>query len=135
MVGSDNEEIERMRQKLQEKLIKRAELKLLTSENEKDIKSCQSFLDFLLGTPFDEISSPRTISQILTEILKEANRPLHARELVEALRRGYPGFENTGHQTVTGALIRNVNKGKRFKRVAPNVYDVLKEGEENSRQK
>jgi hypothetical protein len=131
MVVRNNEEVERIQQKLKERLVMRKELKSSTSENEKEIKQLESYLAFLIGKPVGEISTPNSIPIILLEILKTAGRPLHAKELVEALRRSYPGYENTAHQTVTGALIRYVNNKKRFKRVAPNVYDVLKEDEEN----
>lgn len=124
MVVKNDEEARRVMQEILERRALRKEIKAKQLENDRRLKSLESLHAYLTGNP--ESAGAQNIPEILEKILRESRRPLHAKILVEAVRR-FPGFEETAHQTVTGALIRLTNQGKRFTRVAPNTYDVLKE--------
>lgn len=128
MVFREEQEIERVKGGIQEKLAERRELKLALAKNDEDMRALEGYLAYLLGKPVSEISVVKSIPQNLAGILRNKGHPMRAKELLTELRR-IPGLENTAMQTLTGALIRYVNKGKKFQRVAPNTYWVLEEGE------
>lgn len=122
MVVRNDDEAQQAMEEILERRALRKELKAKQLENDRKLKSLESLYSYLTGNPDGPWA--QSIPELLEKILRDAQRPLHAKLLVEAVRR-FPGFEETGHQTVTGALIRLTNQGKRFKRVAPNTYDIL----------
>ncbi len=123
MVVKNKAEIEQLKIQIQEKLVKRRKLKSDLTELDKDLQTLENYLAYLLGKPVSEISGIKSIPDHLENILRSKGHSMSAKELVAAITK-IPGLEQTAQQTVTGALIRYVNKGKRFIRTAPNTYDV-----------
>lgn len=125
MVVPNEEEIARVRIRITELLTRDRELKAELKENSRNILAAEQYLASLLGTTVSEISSVKSITDHLEETLRRENRPMKAQQLLEVIQ-AIPGLENTALPTITTNLIRNSNKGKRFKKVAPNTYEVLK---------
>ncbi len=70
--------------------------------------------------PQNKLRSPDAIEMVLTE----KGGPMKALEITDALRR--MGFYNINKQAVTSTLVRHHQKGKRFVRVGPNEFDLIK---------
>ncbi len=98
-------------------------------ENDRDLQALENYYAHLVGKAVKEISAIKSIPDHLEGILRNKGHPMKAVDLTAAISQ-IPGFEQTAQQTVTGALIRYVNKGKRFIRTAPNTYYILEEGKE-----
>ncbi|MCD9186295.1 MAG: winged helix-turn-helix domain-containing protein [Pyrinomonadaceae bacterium] len=128
---TNEEEVMQVRQRIEEFLAKDRQLKAELKENNRNIQIAEEYLAHLLGKQVSEISSVKSITDHLEDILRANMRPMKAQELWEMIR-AITGLENTALPTVTTALIRNSNKGKRFEKVAPNTYELLiKKEEEN----
>lgn len=125
MAITNEDEVMRVKQRIENFLAKDRQLKAELKENSRNIQIAEEYLAQLLGKQVSEISSVKSITDYLEDILRANMRPMKAQELWENIRR-IPGLENTALPTVTTALIRNANKGKRFKKVAPNTYEALK---------
>lgn len=131
MTMTNEEEVMQVRQRIEEFLAKDRQLKAELKENNRNIQIAEEYLAHLLGKQVSEISSVKSITDHLEDILRANMRPMKAQELWEMIR-AITGLENTALPTVTTALIRNSNKGKRFEKVAPNTYELLiKKEEEN----
>lgn len=130
MAITNEDEVMRVRQRIENFLAKDRQLKAELKENSRDIQIAEEYLAHLLGKQVSEISSVKSITDHLEDLLLANNRAMKAQELWENIR-AIPGLENTALPTVTTALIRNSNKAKRFKKVAPNTYELLakKEGD------
>jgi predicted PilT family ATPase len=129
MAMTNEDEVMRVRQRIEEFLAKDRQLKTELKENSRNIQIAEEYLAHLLGKQVSEISSVKSITDCLENILRANNRAMKAQELWEMIR-SIPGLENTALPTITTALIRNSNKGKRFKKVAPNTYELLTKKEE-----
>lgn len=114
----------RVKQRIENFLAKDRQLKAELKENSRNIQIAEEYLAHLLGKQVSEISSVKSITDHLEDLLFANMRPMKAQELWEMIR-AIPGLENTALPTITTALIRNSNKGKRFKKVAPNTYELL----------
>ena len=121
---TDKEEIERVKQRIEKLLEKDRRLKFRLKRNGEDLSNAENYLASLLRKPVSEITSVKSITDHLEEILRRNERPMKAQELWEWIR-DIPGLLGTGLPTVTTALIRNANKGKRFRKTAPNTYELL----------
>ena len=128
-ITSNEEEVMRVRQRIEEFLAKDRQLKTELKENSRNIQIAEEYLANLLGKPVSEISSVKSITDHLEDILRANMCAMKAQELWERIR-AIPGLENTALPTVTTALIRNSNKGKRFIKVTPNTYEALKKEED-----
>lgn len=124
MVMTNEEEINRVKTRIEEFLANDRQLKLKLKENSKDLAIAENYLASLLKKPVSEVTSIKSITDHLEEILRKNNRAMKAQELVQEIQT-IPGLFNTALTTVTTTLIRNSNKDKRFKKVAPNTYEVL----------
>ncbi len=122
----DEEEINRVKARIQKLLAKERRLKFMLKENNRDIASTENYLASLMRKPISEITSVKSITDHLEEILRQNDRPMKAQELWEKICE-IPGLANTALTTVTTTLIRYANKGKRFNKVAPNTYEIRKE--------
>ena len=71
MVISDNEEIIRVRSRIEELLTKDRELKAEIKENNRNIEIAEEYLASLLGTTVSEISSVKSIGDHLEEALRK----------------------------------------------------------------
>lgn len=130
MLIPNKEEVARVRLRIKEFLSKGRKLKAELKENDRNIMIAEQYLASLLGTTVSQISSVKSITDHLEEILLRENRPMKAQELLERICE-IPGLEHTVLPTITTNLIRNSNKGKRFRKVLPNTYEALKEEEED----
>lgn len=129
MVVKNKAEIERVEIEIQEKLVERRNLKSALTKNDSDIQTLENYMAYLVGKPVSEISVIKSIPDHLEDILREKAHPTKAKDLWIAIRE-IDGLENTALQTITGALIRYVNKGKRFTRTGPNTYYVMEENKQ-----
>ena len=127
MVMTNEEEINRVKTRIEEFLAKDRELKVKLKENSRNLTITEEYLASLLHKPVSEITSVKSITDHLEEILREGGRAMKAQELWEKIQQ-VPGLASTALTTVTTTLIRNANKGKRFNKVAPNTYELKKEG-------
>jgi hypothetical protein len=59
-------------------------------------------------------------------ILQEANQPMHAKELCQHLREG--GMHIRG-KTPTTSVATSLKRDRRFQKVAPNTFEILKDGD------
>lgn len=124
MAITNEDEVMRVKQRIENFLAKDRQLKAELKENSRNIQIAEEYLAHLLGKQVSEISSVKSITDHLEDLLFANMRPMKAQELWEMIR-AIPGLENTALPTITTALIRNSNKGKRFKKVAPNTYELL----------
>ncbi len=70
--------------------------------------------------------SKKSIPDLLEEILRGSEKPMHIKELTWWLKLNYQ-MPTIATQTVSGALTRYANQGKRFKRVGKNTFTLLDE--------
>lgn len=129
MVVKNKAEIERVQIEIQEKLVKHRNLKSALTENGNALQALENYLAYLMEKPVSEISVIKSIPDHLEAILRTNGSPMKAKDLWIAIRE-IDGLENTALQTITGALIRYVNKGKRFTRPAPNTYYVKEDNKD-----
>ncbi len=125
MVTVSKEENNRVKARIEEFLANDRRLKTELKGNSRNLQIAEEYLASLLGTTVSEISSVKSITDHLEEILRQHNRPMKAQELWEKICE-IPGLSNTALTTVTTTLIRYANRGKRFNKVAPNTYELLK---------
>lgn len=130
MVMTNEEEITRVKLRITEFLAKDRKLKAEIKENKKYLDITEKYLASLLGKSVKEITKVKSITDHLEDILDKHGRPMKAQELLEKIQN-IPGLVETALPTVTTTLIRNSNKGKRFRKTAPNTYELLKKMEEN----
>lgn len=126
MVMTNEEEINRVKTRIEEFLAKDRELKVKLKENSRNLMIAEEYLASLMHKPVSEITSVKSITDHLEKILREGGRAMKAQELWEKIQQ-VPGLASTALTTVTTTLIRNANKGKRFNKVAPNTYELKKE--------
>lgn len=129
MVEKNKAEIASVQLKIQGKLAKRYKHRAAIAAIDADVQALESYLAYLTGKTVGEISVSKSLGDHLAEILRNKGRPMHVKDLLENLRQLNPGLAHTALQTVTGILIRNSNKKKRFKRIGPNIYDILEEND------
>lgn len=130
MPTPNKEEIVRVKIRITQLLARDRDLKSKFKRNKKDLESAEIYLASLLGKSVKEITKVKSITDWLEEILRRKGQAMKAQELLEEIQL-IPGLEKTNLPTVTTALIRNSNKGKRFKKVAPNTYELLMKEEED----
>jgi hypothetical protein len=120
-----------------DRLIKREkeekkELERLLNDKNRSLQSLYRTRAELKGENYNFSTSPRTrsgkaIPDHLEDILRERG-PKHVMELKEILYKEKD--IDAGKQTISGALIRYTNQGRRFKRSGANVFDILEDKEE-----
>lgn len=130
MPTPNKEEIVRVKIRITQLLARDRDLKSKLKRNKKDLESAEIYLASLLGKSVKEITKVKSITDWLEETLRRKGQAMKAQELLEEIQL-IPGLEKTNLPTVTTALIRNSNKGKRFKKVAPNTYELLMKEEED----
>jgi hypothetical protein len=67
--------------------------------------------------------SSRSQLDIVLDLLKEANRPLHITEIVEQAHKRFA--QKLDRESLVSALSKRVARGDRFKRTAPNTFGAL----------
>lgn len=105
----------------------RDRLKELLREKERTLNILYKARAELKGDDYSIVTaSEKSIPDHLENLLRE-HGPQHVKVLKKMLltEKGV----DTGKQTVSGALIRYSNQGRRFKRVGPNVFDILEDDE------
>lgn len=122
---TSEEEINRVKTRIEEFLAEDRELKVKLKENSRNLTIAEEYLASLMHKPVSEVTSVKSIADHLEEILRENGRVMKAQELWEKIQQ-VPGLASTALTTVTTTLIRNANKGKRFEKSAPNTYELLK---------
>jgi len=71
-------------------------------------------------------SKPKlTIADVVEDILRKAEKPLHMDDIVAALRKR-SNFHQIAKETVTTALWRLAKQKRRFRNVAPNTFELMK---------
>lgn len=87
---------------------------------EDELKSLRHTWQILTGAPTADPTLSKSIPDLIEEVLKNYGA-LHVNEILKHL-----GDYNVrpSRQTVSGALIRYVKAGRRFRRVGPNQFDV-----------
>jgi 2-C-methyl-D-erythritol 4-phosphate cytidylyltransferase len=68
--------------------------------------------------------SGKSVSEAAYEMLREANRPMHAKELVQRLVEG--GLQIKGKTPLT-SVATSLKRDKRFKKVGPNTFEALEQ--------
>ena len=68
--------------------------------------------------------SGTSVSEAAYEMLREANRSMHAKELVQRLVEG--GLQIKGKTPLT-SVATSLKRDKRFKKVGPNTFEALEE--------
>ena len=68
--------------------------------------------------------SGKSVSEAAYEMLREANRAMHAKELVQRLVEG--GLQIKGKTPLT-SVATSLKRDKRFKKVGPNTFEALEE--------
>lgn len=126
MTIRDEEEIARVKLRIDQFLEKGRELKVKVRENDKALEIAENYLASLLRKSVKEITRVKSITDHLEDILRKNNRPMKAQKLLEKLHE-IPGLMMTTLPTVTTTLIRNSKDGKRFEKVAPNTYKLREE--------
>jgi hypothetical protein len=130
MVTPNKEEIVKVKIRITQLLARDRDLKSKLKKNKKDLESAEIYLASLLGKSVKEITKVKSITDWLEDILRRKGLAMKAQELLEEIQL-IPGLEKTNLPTVTTALIRNSNKARRFKKVAPNTYELLTKEEGN----
>jgi hypothetical protein len=64
----------------------------------------------------------KSVPEAAYEILRESNRPMHAKELVQRLIEG--GLQIKGKTPLT-SIATSLKRDKRFKKVGPNTFEAL----------
>ncbi|MCX5724705.1 MAG: winged helix-turn-helix domain-containing protein [Nitrospirae bacterium] len=68
--------------------------------------------------------SGKSVAEAAYEMLREANRPMHAKELVQRLVEG--GLQIKGKTPLT-SVATSLKRDKRFRKVGPNTFEALEE--------
>ena len=131
MVVTNEEEINRVKIRIKKFLDNDRRLKSELKENSRYLAIAESYLASLMQKPVSEVTSVKSITDHLEDILRQNNRAMKAQELWENITQ-IPGLADTALTTVTTTLIRYANKGKRFEKVAPNTYEIKREAICNS---
>lgn len=116
----NNLETVRIDKLLEEARAEEKDLKIRLSNVQSKIKSLSETRALLRG----EDSQQKSIPDALEEILHKRGKA-HVDELVEILKTEYHHLSSVAKQTVSGALIRYANQGKRFERVGKNTFALL----------
>lgn len=99
----------------------------LLSADEKGARQCQNTevtdqsREILMGR---SKYSGKSVAAAAYEMLHEANRSMHAKELVQRLLEG--GLQIKGKTPLT-SVATSLKRDKRFKKVSPNTFEVLGE--------
>jgi hypothetical protein len=64
----------------------------------------------------------KSVPEAAYEILRESNRPMHAKELVQRLVEG--GLQIKGKTPLT-SIATSLKRDKRFRKVGPNTFEAL----------
>lgn len=64
----------------------------------------------------------KSVPEAAYEILRESNRPMHAKELVQRLVEG--GLQIKGKTPLT-SIATSLKRDKRFRKVSPNTFEAL----------
>ena len=64
----------------------------------------------------------KSVPEAAYEILRESNRPMHAKELVQRLIEG--GLQIKGKTPLT-SIATSLKRDKRFRKVGPNTFEAL----------
>lgn len=68
--------------------------------------------------------SGKSVAEAAYEMLRGANRPMHAKELVQRLVEG--GLQIKGKTPLT-SVATSLKRDKRFRKVGPNTFEALEE--------
>ena len=123
---NDEGEISRVKMRIEEFLAEDRKLKSQLKENSRNLAIAENYLASLMQRPVSEVTSVKSIADLLEDILRQNNRAMKAQDLWEDITQ-IPGLASTALTTVTTTLLRYANKGKRFNKVAPNTYEIRKE--------
>ena len=118
-MANENSETVRIDNLLAQARMEEKELKTSLSKVQSKIKSLSETRALLQGNEFTQKSIP----DLLEEILRKQGKA-HVDDLVEILKTEYQ-MDSVAKQTVSGALIRYSNQGKRFERVGKNTFGLL----------
>lgn len=118
MVNENSETVE-IDKLLAQARMEEKDLKIALSKVQSKIKSLSETRALLRGNEFTQKSIP----DLLEEILRKQGKA-HVDDLVEILKTEYQ-MDSVAKQTVSGALIRYANQGKRFERVGKNTFGLL----------
>lgn len=66
----------------------------------------------------------KSVPEAAYQMLREANRPMHAKELVQRLVEG--GLQIKGKTPLT-SVATSLKRDKRFRKVGPNTFEALEE--------
>jgi hypothetical protein len=66
----------------------------------------------------------KSVPEATYEILRESNRAMHAKELVQRLAEG--GLQITGKTPLT-SVATSLKRDKRFRKVGPNTFEALED--------
>jgi hypothetical protein len=118
---------------IEREIEEKKELEQLLKDKNRSLQSLYRTRAELKDESYNFSSSPRTrsgksIPDHLEDILRERG-PKHVMELKKILYKE-KGVD-AGKQTISGALIRYTNQGRRFKRSGANVFDILEDKEKN----
>lgn len=119
-------EISRVKMRIEEFLAEDRRLKSQLKENSRNLAIAERYLASLMQKSVSEVTSVKSIADLLEDILRQNDRAMKAQELWENIIQT-PGLASTALTTVTTTLLRYANKGKRFNKVAPNTYEIKKE--------
>lgn len=118
-MANENSETVRIDNLLAQARMEEKELKTSLSKVQSKIKSLSETRALLQGNEFTQKSIPDLLEEILS---KQGAK--HVDDLVMILKTEYQ--LDSAKQTVSGALIRYANQGKKFERVGKNTFDLLK---------
>lgn len=122
-----DDELNYIDEKIRSELVERKNLTKLLGENTQRIGTYEDHKALILKKDKSEFSVFRSIPDHVESIFKEKRKPLYISEILSELNDR--GIESS-MATISTALIRYVNKDKRFQRVAPNTYYLLEENNE-----
>ncbi len=129
MANNEDSETKRIDELLAQAIEEEKKLKTNLSKVRKRIKSLAETRAILTGQDTD--LSMKSIPDLLEKILRGSEKPMHIKELTWWLKLNYQ-MPTVTTQTVSGALTRYANKGKRFERVDKNTFTLLGKKQENN---
>lgn len=76
-------------------------------------------------TPAKPVRKRRSKLDIVEDILREADAPLHIADIIRRARSGQ-GVE-LDRESIVSSLTKQVNRSRRFCRTAPNTFGLIEE--------
>lgn len=110
------------KQLLEQKIAENKRLQGMIDDNNQYIRVLSDLTGQKGRRPARGANIKKTNIERAAEIIKEAGRPLHANEIVDKL-----GWRKTlrNKVSIASSMAHYSNKGKIFKRVEPNTFDVI----------